>query len=95
MLDAIATALEQAIGSEMAEKSSVETSAKTSAKTSVKTPQALLELLRQHPQMSLAQAAGALGLSVRAIEMASAKLVKAGKLKHIRPQKGGHWDVIA
>jgi Fic family protein len=91
LLDAIATALEQAIGSEMAEKSSVE----TSAKTSVKTPQALLELLRQQPQMSLAQAAGALGLSVRAIEMASAKLVKAGKLKHIGPQKGGHWDVIA
>ncbi len=78
--------MEQAIGSDMAEKSSVE--------TSVKTPQALLELLRQHPQMPLAQAAGALGLSVRTIEMASAKLVKAGKLKHVWPQKGGHWEVL-
>jgi ATP-dependent DNA helicase RecG len=74
----------------MAENSSVE----ISAKTSVKTPQALLELLRLQPQMSLAQAAGALGLSVRAIEMASAKLVKAGKLKHIGPQKGGHWEIL-
>jgi ATP-dependent DNA helicase RecG len=26
--------------------------------------------------------------------MASAKLVKAGKLRHVGPQKGGRWEVL-
>ena len=67
---------------------------KTSVKTSVKTPAALLELLGRNPEMTLAQAAAEIGRSVRAIEMASAKLVTAGKLRYVGPQKGGHWEVI-
>ncbi len=43
--------------------------------------------------MSLAEAASIIGKSVRTVEMASAKLVKAGKLKHIGPQKGGYWEI--
>lgn len=86
MLDALATALREAIDAD--------TSAETSAKTSVKTPVAVLELLRQNPEMTLAEVAAAIGRSVRAVEMASAKLVKAGKLRHVGPQKGGHWEVM-
>lgn len=67
----------------------VKTSVKTSAKTSVK----LLELLVANPEMTLAEVAEVLEKSVRAIELASAKLVKAGKLKYVDPQKGGHWEV--
>ena len=66
-----------------------------SVKTSVKTPEALLELLGRNPEMTLAQAAAEVGRSVRAVEMASAKLVKAGKLRYVGPRKGGHWEVIS
>jgi predicted HTH transcriptional regulator len=74
-------------------ETSVKTSVKTSAKTSVKTSVALLELLGKNPEMTLAEVAGAIGLSVRAVEMASAKLVKTGQLRYIGPQRGGHWEV--
>ncbi len=86
MLDALATALQQAI----ADGTSVNASVKTSVKTSV----ALMSLLGQNPEMTLAEVAAAIGRSVRAVEMASAKLVKAGKLRHLGPQKGGRWEVI-
>jgi ATP-dependent DNA helicase RecG len=67
---------------------------KTSVKTSVKTADALLELLRQHPQMTLAEVAAEVGRTVRAVEMASAKLVKAGRLRYVGPQRGGRWEVM-
>lgn len=86
MLEALATALQDAIAAEA--------SVETSAKPSVKTPVAVLELLRQNPEMTLAEVAAAIGRSVRAVEMASAKLVKVGKLRHVGPQKGGHWEVM-
>jgi ATP-dependent DNA helicase RecG len=60
----------------------------------VKTAEALLELLRQNPQMTLAQVAATVGRTVRAVEMASAKLVKAGRLRFVGPQKGGRWEVL-
>ena len=66
----------------------------TSVKTSVKTSAVLLELLRRNPTMTLSEAAAEVGRSVRAVEMASAKLGKAGKLRYVGPQKGGHWEVI-
>ena len=69
-------------------------SVKASVKTSVKTTDALLELLRQNPQMTLADVAAQVGRTVRAVEMASAKLVKAGRLRFVGPQKGGHWEVL-
>ena len=74
-------------------KSSVKSSVKGSAKSSVKTSEALRDLLRQNPQMTLAEVAAAVGRSVRAVEMASAKLAKAGKLRFVGPQKGGRWEV--
>ena len=69
-------------------------SVKTSVKTSVKMVDAMLELLRRTPQMTLAEVAGKVGRTVRAVEMASAKLVKAGRLRFVGPQKGGHWEVL-
>jgi ATP-dependent DNA helicase RecG len=69
-------------------------SVKTSVKISVKAADALLELLRQNPQMTLADVAAQVGRSVRAVEMPSAKLVKAGRLRFLGPQKGGHWETL-
>jgi len=66
----------------------------TSVKTSVKTADALLELLRRNPQMTLAEVAAEVERTTRAVEMASAKLVKAGRLRFVGPRKGGHWEVL-
>ena len=67
---------------------------KTSVKTSVKTPVKILELLETNPTMTLADVAAEIGKTVRAVELASSKLVKEGKLKYVGPQKGGHWEVL-
>lgn len=67
---------------------------KTSVKASVKTGDALLTLLRKTPKMTLAEVAAVVGRSVRAVEMASSELVKAGRLRFVGPQKGGHWEVL-
>ena len=50
-------------------------------------------LLKEKPDLSLAELAVLLGKSVRTIERATAKLVKAGELRRIGPDKGGHWEV--
>lgn len=50
-------------------------------------------LLKEKPDLSLAELAVLLGKSVRTIERATAKLVKAGELRRIGPAKGGHWEV--
>jgi len=50
-------------------------------------------LLKEKPELSLPELAALIGKSVSAVERASAKLVKAGKLRRIGPAKGGHWEV--
>lgn len=69
---------------------STEASVKTSVKASVK----ILELLARYPEMTLAQVAVEIRRSKRAVEMASSKLVKERRLRHVGPQKGGHWEVL-
>ncbi len=86
-IDPAALALER-------EVAGVDASAKTSVETSVKTSVKILELLAENPEMTLAEMALIIGKTVRAIEMASSKLIKEGKLRHIGPKKGGHWEVI-
>ena len=66
----------------------------TAVKTAVKTPAKILALLEDHPSMTLAEVAAQIGLSQRAVELASSKLVKAGRLRYVGPQKGGHWEVL-
>ncbi len=75
------------------EKTSGETSEKTSEKTPVKTSDRILHLLRDNPNMTLAEVSEIIEKSLRAVERASSKLVKAGRLKYVGPQKGGHWSV--
>lgn len=65
-----------------------------SQKTSVKTPEKILQLLEENPAMTLAQVAAEIEKSLRAVELASSKLVKAGWLRYVGPQKGGHWEVL-
>jgi predicted HTH transcriptional regulator len=72
----------------------VETRVKTRVETRVKTSQLILETLAENPTMTLAELAERIGKSVSAVERASAKLVKEGKLRYVGPQKGGHWQVL-
>ena len=53
---------------------------KASVKTSVKTSVKILQLLGDHSEMTLAQVAVEVGKTLRAVELASSKLVKAGRL---------------
>ena len=71
-----------------------EGSKKTPVKTSVKTSVKILQFLEVNPSMTLAEIAGEIGKSLRAIEFASSKLVKENRLRHVGPQKGGHWEVL-
>jgi ATP-dependent DNA helicase RecG len=44
--------------------------------------------------MTLGDVAGTIGKSVRAVERATAKLVKDGRLIYVGPRKGGHWEIL-
>jgi predicted HTH transcriptional regulator len=72
----------------------VTTPVEAPVETRVKTPVKILQLLEQHPEMTLAEVAATIKKSVSAVERASTKLVKGGRLKYIGPKKGGHWEVI-
>lgn len=66
----------------------------TPGKTPGKTPDLILETLAANPTMTLAEVAGKIDKSLSAVERASAKLVQQGKLLHVGPAKGGHWQVL-
>lgn len=67
---------------------------KTPVKTPVKTPEMILEVLAANPRLSLAEVAATISKSLSAVERASAKLVKEGRLRFVGPRKGGYWEVI-
>ncbi len=75
-------------------KTPVKTPVKTLVKTLVKTPDLILTQLKTSPELTLAEVVTAIGKSLSAVERASSKLVKLGRLRHVGPQKGGHWQVI-
>ena len=72
----------------------VEAPVEARVKTRVKTPERILEALGARPDLTLAELATAIGMSVRAVERATAKLVKAEKLRFIGAKKAGRWDVL-
>ena len=76
------------------EKTRVKTRVETRVKTKVKTPVKIIEYLRENPNDTLADTASAIGKSLSAVERASSKLVKEGKLRFVGPRKGGHWEVL-
>ncbi|TVQ96854.1 MAG: winged helix-turn-helix transcriptional regulator [Desulfovibrionales bacterium] len=72
----------------------VKTPVKTPVETKVKTPEQILQVLAENPNLTLADVAKAIGKSQSAVERASSKLVQAGRLKYVGPQKTGHWEVL-
>lgn len=74
-------------------KTTVKTTVETTVKTTVKTGDMIVEKIKENPSLSLAEIAEMINKSLRAVERASLKLVKEGKIKHVGPKKGGHWEV--
>jgi len=70
------------------------TRVETRVETPAKTPDRILGMLASNPDLTLAEVAQAIGKSQSAVERASAKLVKQGRLRFVGPRKGGHWDVL-
>ncbi|MCK5242210.1 putative DNA binding domain-containing protein [bacterium] len=66
---------------------------KTARKTSVKTSVKIVELLNKESHITIPEMAEKLRKSTRAIEMQINKLKKAGFIKRIGHDKGGHWKV--
>mgnify|MGYP000323058497 FL=1 len=91
LLQAIEDSLQEAINTQPdTEKMRVQ----TRAQTRVQTPELILNLLSEHPQMSLADVAQQIEKSVTTVERAVAKLKTQGRLAFIGPKKDGRWEVI-
>ena len=72
----------------------VETPVEPSHRQSPKTPDRILSILAEHPSMTLAEVATAIGMSVSAVERAAKKLTGEGRLRHVGPRKGGQWEIL-
>ena len=91
LLQAIEDSLQEAINTQ---PDTEKTRVQMRVQTRVQTPEQILALLREHPQMSLAEVAQQIEKSVTTVERAVAKLKKQGRLAFIGPKKVGYWQVI-
>ena len=58
-----------------------------------KTADKLIELLKSQPSLTQEGMSNALGISRQAVQKHISNLKKAGRLRRIGPDKGGHWGV--
>lgn len=72
----------------------VKTRVETPVKTRVETPAAIINLLQQQPELTLAEIAKNIGRATSTVERAVAKLKQQGKLEYIGAKKDGYWKVI-
>ena len=84
----------QHLSAELGEQEAKQPSGRKAGKTSVKTPMKILQLLEANPTMTHAEVAEEIEKTTRAVELASSKLVKEGRLRYVGPKKGGHWEVL-
>lgn len=62
--------------------------------TTQKTTQKILKLIRQNPEISGSQLAEECGISPDGIKWQLKKLKENKIIRHIGPDKGGHWEII-
>ena len=67
--------------------------AKTTQKT-VKTTQKILDVISKEPTISRTKLANICGISPDGVKWQLKKLQGQGKIIHIGPAKGGHWEII-
>ena len=75
-------------------KPNTNTVEKSSEKNVEKSSQKILELIAANTRISTQEMADSIGISRRAIAKTIAKLQAEGILRHIGPDKGGHWEII-
>ena len=63
-------------------------------KTPQKTPQKILASIRANPFVGTQEMADMIGVERSTVARAIAKLKRAGVLRRVGPDKGGHWEVI-
>ena len=90
MLQAIADSLDEAIAAE----TRVEARVQMRVEKTTRTPELILVLLRGQSELTLSEVARAIGLAPSTVERAAARLQAEGRLRHVGPKKGGHWEVL-
>jgi len=68
--------------------------AEGSEKSSEKSSEKIIELIRNHPEISAAEMAGKLRITARAVEKTLEKLKEKGLVRRVGPDKGGHWEIV-
>jgi ATP-dependent DNA helicase RecG len=63
-------------------------------KTTEKTTEKILVALQEDPGMSATELAEKLGISYHTIDWYFRKLKKTQRIRHVGPDKGGHWEVV-
>ena len=63
-------------------------------KSGKKTVDKVWELLRDQPHLTFDGMVAALGITRSTIQKHIANLKKAGRLRRVGPDKGGHWEVV-
>ena len=86
------TASQQSIDGPM--KGSLKAPQKTLQKAPQKTPQKILASIRANPFVGTQEMADMIGVERSTVARAIAKLKRAGMLRRIGPDKGGHWEVL-
>jgi ATP-dependent DNA helicase RecG len=69
-------------------------SPKSSPKSSPKTEDRIIEILKHNRSTTTEEMGRTIGISKRAILKQINRLKQQGRLRHIGPAKGGHWEVM-
>ncbi len=92
---AIARVFTAAVARKPAAAGSIEAPAEKPDATREKTREKILRVLAASPEISMAGLTEQLGISAKGVEWQIREMKKAGILKRIGPDKGGHWKVIS
>ena len=76
------------------EASSLKVALKTSVKGTVQTASAIMDAIEKDSSITVPEIAKALSISTRTIHNHIRRLKKAGLLRRVGPDKGGHWEVV-
>jgi predicted HTH transcriptional regulator len=84
-----------AVARKPAAAGSIESPADKHDTTREKTREKILRVLASSPEISMVGLTEHLGISAKGVEWQIREMKKAGILKRIGPDKGGHWKVIS
>ena len=67
---------------------------KSSQKSDQKSDQKIADLMRERPEITIAELAEATGLSLSGDKKNIRKLKDANRIRRVAPDKGGYWEVV-